>query len=138
MSDSGNHLDVSKHMAWQDEQTGEGGYSVEHMKVEDGTTRITFDDISSLIPADVIESNDRQHAVWELRKMVARKNREAKLRAIPEARRRAVYRETSEKQRRLLLPATTAVCPFCTNTGWVDDLGDGTAGECQHCNAGNQ
>lgn len=135
---SGSDFNVSKRTIWEDHDTGERGYSIEHTQVEDANTRITLDSFSSLLPPDVLESSDKRLAIWELRKMVARKNRDAKLRMIPEAHRRRVNRETAEKQRRMLLPATPKVCPMCVNTGWVEDLGDGTSGECPQCDSADR
>lgn len=131
MSELTDGIHISNRVVWSDHQTGEHGAYVKHVTVTGERTEIAFDDAEGLLPASTLMSTNREIARWELAKYLARQNRDAQLRSIPEAERRAASRRQRHAEQRCYIDRRT--CGACHNTGWVDDLGDGTSGVCPLC-----
>ncbi len=134
MTETPDGMDVSKRIVWQDNRTGAHGAHIEETTVAGNETEAIIQGFTSLVPPAQLTSAERTVAAWELAKMVARENLAAKERQIPEASRRRVARDQARKKAELLNHPTD-VCPWCGNTGWIEDPVEGTGAECPYCDS---
>lgn len=102
-------------------------YCERAVRVADGvTTRELRDPLGMAHPVSRT-SRSRQVTRWELAGHLDLIELGNRLRAVPEARRRAVHRRERRRQRR------TATCASCGGTGWIEDTDAGWGYECPAC-----
>lgn len=101
-------------------------YCERTVRVADGATTRELRDPLGMVRPVSRTSRSRQVTRWELAgHLLELGNR---LRAVPEARRRAVHRRERRRQVAAIPP-----CPACGGSGWIDDAVEGRGYDCPTC-----
>lgn len=121
-------LDIMIHGFCRDHLTGDRLDGTEAITVKQGMTRRAIVDPLGFVAPISHQTTSGHVAAWELQGLIDRQTLRQRLDAIPEARRRTLYREAATRQRSGNTP-----CPSCDGSGWIDDDAEGRGYECPGC-----